>query len=71
MHEGPTENCLGELGSLYKYYYYYHYYYIYYINKTRRNWTNKDGRFTRYYSDFRAEVLQIYKFWTQMILGGN
>ena len=28
MHEGPTENCLGELGSLYKYYYYYycHYY---------------------------------------------
>ena len=40
-------------------------------NKTRRNWTNKDGRFTRDYSDFRAEVLQIYKFWTQMILGGN
>ena len=29
MHEGPTENRLGELGSLYKYYYYY-YYYIYY-----------------------------------------
>ena len=28
MHEGPTENCLGELGSLYKYYFYYycHYY---------------------------------------------
>ena len=26
MHEGPTENCLGELGSLYKYYYYYYYY---------------------------------------------
>ena len=25
--EGPTENCLGELGSLYKYYYYYYYYY--------------------------------------------
>ena len=25
MHEGPTENCLGELGSLYKYYYYYYY----------------------------------------------
>ena len=24
MHEGPTENCLGELGSLYKYYYYYY-----------------------------------------------
>ena len=23
MHEGPTENRLGELGSLYKYYYYY------------------------------------------------
>ena len=22
MHEGPTENRLGELGSLYKYYYY-------------------------------------------------
>ena len=26
MHEGPTENRLGELGSLYKYYYYYYYY---------------------------------------------
>ena len=26
MHEGPTENCLGELVSLYKYYYYYYYY---------------------------------------------
>ena len=24
MHEGPTENHLGELGSLYKYYYYYY-----------------------------------------------
>ena len=24
MHEGPTENRLGELGSLYKYYYYYY-----------------------------------------------
>ena len=23
MHEGPTENRLGELGSLYKYYYYF------------------------------------------------
>ena len=31
MHEGPTENRLGELGSLYKYYYYYYYYY-YYMN---------------------------------------
>ena len=29
MHEGPTENCLGELGSLYKYYYYYYYCYYY------------------------------------------
>ena len=28
MHEGPTENRLGELGSLYKYYYYYYYIYI-------------------------------------------
>ena len=29
MHEGPTENRLGELGSLYKYYYYYYnYYYV-------------------------------------------
>ena len=27
MHDGPTENRLGELGSLYKYYYYYYYYY--------------------------------------------
>ena len=26
MHEGPTENRLGELGSLYKYHYYYYYY---------------------------------------------
>ena len=26
MHEGPTENRLGEVGSLYKYYYYYYYY---------------------------------------------
>ena len=25
MHEGPTENRLGELGSLYKYHYYYYY----------------------------------------------
>ena len=25
MHEGPTENRLGKLGSLYKYYYYYYY----------------------------------------------
>ena len=24
MHEGPTENRLGELGSLYKYHYYYY-----------------------------------------------
>ena len=24
MHEGPTENRLGELGSLYNYYYYYY-----------------------------------------------
>ena len=24
MHEGPTENRIGELGSLYKYYYYYY-----------------------------------------------
>ena len=38
MHEGPTENRLGELGSLYKYYYDYDYYdyydydyYYYYI----------------------------------------
>ena len=30
MHEGPTENRLGELGSLYKYYYYHYYYYYYY-----------------------------------------
>ena len=35
MHEGPTENHLGELGSLYKYYDYYYYdydydYYYYY-----------------------------------------
>ena len=30
MHEGPTENHLGELGSLYKYRYYYYYYYCYY-----------------------------------------
>ena len=28
MHDGPTENRLGELGSLYKYFYYYHYYYL-------------------------------------------
>ena len=27
MHEGPTENRYGELGSLYKYYYYYYYIY--------------------------------------------
>ena len=31
MHEAPTENRLGELGSLYKYKYYYYYYYYYYI----------------------------------------
>ena len=31
MHEGPTENHLGELGSLYKYYYYYYYYYYFII----------------------------------------
>ena len=24
MHEGPTENRLGELGSLHKYHYYYY-----------------------------------------------
>ena len=30
MHEGPTENHLGELGSLHKYYYYYYYHYYYY-----------------------------------------
>ena len=29
MHEGPTENHLGELGSFYKYYYYYYCYYYY------------------------------------------
>ena len=27
MHESPTENRHGELGSLYKYYYCYYYYY--------------------------------------------
>ena len=27
MHEGPTEDRLGELGSLFKNYYYYYYYY--------------------------------------------
>ena len=37
MHEGPTENHLGELGSLYKYYYYYHYYYYYYYYNTDIN----------------------------------
>ena len=31
MREGPTENCLGELGSVYKYYYYYYYYYFYLV----------------------------------------
>ena len=31
MHEDPTENRLGELGSLYKYYYYYYYYYYVYM----------------------------------------
>ena len=31
MHEGPTENRLGELGSLCKYYYYYYYYYLRYM----------------------------------------
>ena len=29
MHEGPTEDRLGELGSLFKNYYYYYYYYCY------------------------------------------
>ena len=33
MHEGPTENRLGELGSFYKYYYYYYYYYYYHCNQ--------------------------------------
>ena len=31
MHEGPTENRLGELGSLYKYYYYYYYYFYFFF----------------------------------------
>ena len=35
MHEGPTENRLGELGSLYKYYYYYYYYYYYNNHKLK------------------------------------
>ena len=41
MHEGPTKNRLGELGSLYKYYYYYcyYYYYYYYSLHRRRNLT--------------------------------
>ena len=33
MHEGPTENRLGKLGSLYKYYYYYYYYYYTRVRK--------------------------------------
>ena len=42
MHDGPTENRLGELGSLYKYFYYYHYYYLShnYGQPFKRFWQN-------------------------------
>ena len=42
------------------------------INETKQEeteQTRKNGRFTRCY--FRAEILQIDKSWTQMILAGN
>ena len=38
-------------------------------NKKKQNKQGENGRFTRCY--FRAEILQIDKFWTQMILAGN
>ena len=40
-------------------------------NKTKKkqNKQRENGRFTRCY--FRAEILQIDKFWTQMILAGD
>ena len=38
-------------------------------NKTRRNEQGQKGQFTRCH--FRADILQVYKFWTQMILAGN
>ena len=44
-----------------------------YVNGTKQeeseNKPGENGRFTRCY--FRAEILQIDKFWTQMILAGN
>ena len=44
-----------------------------YVNETKQeeseNKPGENGRFTRCY--FRAEILQIDKFWTQMILAGN
>ena len=42
MHEGPTENRLGELGSLYKYYYYYYYYYYKFLNCKVKLWGSKN-----------------------------
>ena len=43
------------------------------VNETKQeeseNKPGENGRFTRCY--FRAEILQIDKFWTQMILAGN
>ena len=42
MHEGPTENRLGELGSLYKYYYYY--FIIIITNQQQRIVYNGDRR---------------------------
>ena len=44
--------------------------YIYLYTKQNKKKTRKlNSRFTRYY--FKAEILQIDKFWTQMILAGN
>ena len=43
--------------------------YINETNKKKQNKQGENGRFTRCY--FRVEILQIYKFWTQMIVAGN
>ena len=40
MHEGPTEDRLGELGSLFKNYYYYYYYIINDEGATRKTIIN-------------------------------
>ena len=60
MHEGPTENRLGELGSLFKYYYYY----CYIIKTTHKTFRDCLVHFFRQpFSKYLYKALERDKTW--------